>query len=165
MGEKSVLYSGGQKGGISKVVQGFWNFAWAPNSQKKGLQPPFQLHYDIFGRTKGVIFKSCPRVPELCVWLLRLEEMFKGDFADMCAANFCWCQWGAEWRVQCRPGREDPHGASRNLQHFLVINHSRYFVIKCLTHQIIEQFYNWIIVSPFCRFYQKLSKKMERVEN
>ena len=33
--------------------------------------PPLPPHYAIFGQTKGGIFKSCPRIPELRVWLLR----------------------------------------------------------------------------------------------
>ena len=28
-----------------------------------------------------------------------LGEMFEGEFADTCAANFHWCRWGAERRV------------------------------------------------------------------
>ena len=33
--------------------------------------PPYPPHYAINGRTKGCIFKSCPRVPKLEIWLLR----------------------------------------------------------------------------------------------
>ena len=48
------------------------NFAWSPkshkyqdcNQKKKIGDPPLPPHYDIFGRTGGIL-KKCPRVPKL----------------------------------------------------------------------------------------------------
>ena len=40
-----------------------------------------------------------------------LEEMFEGDFADMCAANFCWCRSDAELRVACAQTLEHEYGS------------------------------------------------------
>ena len=62
------LYLGAQGGVFSKVVLGLktWHEALSnknmsiPHPQKIG-DPPYPPHFAIFGRTKGGIFKSCPR--------------------------------------------------------------------------------------------------------
>ena len=48
--------------------------------------PTLPPHYAIFDRTKGWIFKSCP----LFTASEGLGKIFKGNFADMSAANFRW---------------------------------------------------------------------------
>ena len=46
------------------------------------------LYIAIFGRTKGGIFKSCPRVPKQDMTSEGLGEVFKGDSADTCVGKF-----------------------------------------------------------------------------
>ena len=84
-----------------------------PQNNRGPTLPP---HYAIFGRTKGGIFESCPRIPKLQIWLRR-----------------CWGRClkvtlqtrAAEWNVKrAQTVSEDPIGVSGNLNKKLTTNAS-----------------------------------------
>ena len=56
---------------------------------QKNQGPPYPPYYAIFGRTKGVIFKSCPMGSKTSgMTSLGLGEMVEDDSADTCAGKF-----------------------------------------------------------------------------
>ena len=80
-------------------------------------------HYASFGGTRGVFSKV---VLGFQTWDMTYEglwEMFEGDFADMCDTNFCWCRWGAGWRVKrAKTRKQGPPSAPAEL--FTVVSQS-----------------------------------------
>ena len=82
---------------------------------KQNRDPSYPPHYAIFGRTKGGIFKSCPRVPKLWVWLLRgwgiCLKVTLQTYAPENFRSFC---WGDEQTVKpAQTLSEDPHRLER----------------------------------------------------
>ena len=64
----------------------------------------------------GGIFKSCPRVPKLQIWLLRgWGRCLKVTLQTRAPENFRSCWWGDERTVQrAQTVSEDPHRRERN---------------------------------------------------
>ena len=75
------------------------------------------LHYALFGRTRGVIGKSCPRILKLCICFLRGWGRCLKLILQTCAPKkFRSCRWGwGECRACADTGGRIPIGVSKNL--------------------------------------------------
>ena len=55
-----------------------------------------------------------------------LGEIFKDDFADMCAEKLLWCRWGPERMVKrAQTWGEDPHWRQWNFVKFYCFRYKK----------------------------------------
>ena len=86
----------------------FWSKTRVPSKSWNYLQ--VCMHYAIYGRTKGGIFKSCPRILKLQIYVRRgWGRCLKVTLQTCAPENICSCWWGDERTCQaCADGEQGP---------------------------------------------------------